>query len=600
MAGQVFSAVKFCHGLRERYGIAMNPLVAEGWAPRFEYAGLLEGSGDQYARTFRCVADGKQDEDRAVADRVERLLDELIDHAAERMARSKVAIQRGEIEAGIIERLQRSEFLDLLLKPENARRIGKTLTLPKPDEEEGVRPGAVLDYVLASRILELSETNRAQFELISDVAAGALVSEVVASLREPPRVGAKSVGGIVYLDSPLIIDLLNLADVDQFSYASDLVKDLREVGFSLRTYRHNVSEIAGILRGALSNYSNATVAAGSVAYRIRIDASARARAQAAKVNLDARVRQLGITIIDLDTSPQPQPLRFGPDAITDLITRIRPYGDVYSREVDARSVAGVSRQVLGRNYVASTMSLPAIFLTKNSGLARIAHQALIDEHNYNSDAASPFVTDRQIAGLVWMALGGSAGTITAKRLIANCSLVTTPRKDVISSVYKFLEQTSEEDARQFESLMAEERCATYVMDYTLGDAALVTQENAADILSEVKRRAVEDVREQDRELYRAEAETQENKHQLELEQRTAELTGRIAEMESAYSSGLEELSTRIEGQSSDLAQRERDMAAEKEQSRKITVALSESVTASHAWSGPSCPLASIIRLSSRE
>ena len=51
--------------------------------------------------------------------------------------------------------------------------------------------------------------------------------------------------------------------------------------------------------------------------------------------------------------------RFGEEAITGLIARIRPMGDVFSREIDARSAAGVARQVLGRKPIGSILNLPA-------------------------------------------------------------------------------------------------------------------------------------------------------------------------------------------------------------------------------------------------
>ena len=131
----------------------------------------------------------------------------------------------------------------------------------------------------------------------------------------------------------------------------------------------------------------------------------------------------------------------------DLTAEIRPFREIYSREVDAKSVAGVSRKILGRTRVSNVFSLPALFLTKNAALANRALRFIRADYGYSDDAAPPFLTDRQMAGLVWLAPGGGAGDITTTQLLANCTLAIAPRRDVLSRVYGFLAEVDEESAK---------------------------------------------------------------------------------------------------------------------------------------------------------
>jgi len=74
------------------------------------------------------------------------------------------------------------------------------LTLSKGKEEEALRhEDALIDFILADRLLHLFEHNKEHFARVADVAGGALVSEVVLGLRSPPKLGQSAKGTEVLL-----------------------------------------------------------------------------------------------------------------------------------------------------------------------------------------------------------------------------------------------------------------------------------------------------------------------------------------------------------------------------------------------------------------
>lgn len=559
--GQTFSPTTVTAELEEFYGMKMSPWVVEDWVPRLVQAELLVENGDHISRTHTCKA--PQDAEPHNPQLYYDALDSLIEYVMNNLANHGLTCSRSDVESHVISGLKRPDFLSLLLKPDLSPRTGTTLSLNTISKSDSPDISAVVDFLLATRILELNSSGSSDFQLVSNMASGALVSEVVANLRTPPRTGHKfSIGSVLYLDSPFLLDLLDLADPTRHEYTSALVTDFKTANATLRTYDHNVSEIISILDATLSSYNEIVAAKGTVAYRLRTDPTARSRAQIIKSNARKYLLQAGVKVVSMDKVTAGKEKYFDEARIQDLISQIRPFNDIFSREVDALSIAGVARSVLGQNAVATVMSLPAAFITKNGGVAREGNKVLVEQCNYSEEAASPFLTERQAAGIMWLALGGAAGNIAERQLLANCAAAVTPRRDVLATMHGFLSSVDERSAREFEALMTQDRCAHYVMGSTLGDATLVTADNAIEILDEIKQLTIADTKR-----------TLEEEASQKLAEINAENAAEISHLESknalseeAYKADLAEREERLSQQASEISQR---MAEISDQAREI-------------------------------
>jgi hypothetical protein len=565
LGGKRFDPAAFSQKVQNYYGLRMHPWVAEEWAPRFEEAGFLTSQGDIYNRTYTCNVLARDDFD-ATEHEITTLLDEIVSYVLEQFQIHGRRTEKSDAERSVILRLQKLEFMDLILKPQHPRIAGNPLTLAPPPHDGTNDTDALYDYIVADKILQLHTDSPEKFKLVASIASGAVVSEVVLGLRTPPRVGQRAVGTVIYLDSPFVVDLLDISDRKQFEYASMLIDDIKKTGATLRTYAHNVEEIRHIIHSTLDGYGRVASSVGTVAHRLRTDPNAVSRARSIYGNTRKQISALGIQVVDMDQVTAPKASLYPDSELTDLIGQIRPYGEIFAREVDAKSIVGVSREVLGRTPKPNILALPAVFLSKNSGLVKKANHILRTQRNYNEDAAPPFVSDRQMAGLLWLALGGSVGELTEKQLLANCTMAVSPRKDVLGTVFNFLASVDEKSAGEFEVLMTEDRCAHYVMDYTLGDAELVTQDNVFDILEGVKRRAVEDVTAKQK----AEFDDKSKRLQEERLQAEAELNAQIARRNCELESHLRALSE-AEKQAATQAQEIEKAKSETERLRRRSV-----------------------------
>jgi len=234
MDGEMFSPSDFASRVERLYGLKMHPYVAEDWVPRFEEAGLLEQAGsDHYSQSYRCKGAPLKLASPDGAD-VEAIVEELTTHAEGRLRESASTLSRLNIENGIIKRLYKPEFLALLSRPQKTFTKSSTLTLSSTDADDtAVDPESLLDFILADRLLALSHENRVQFDAITDIAGGALVSEVVLALRNPPSRGQTAKNIEIYIDSPLILDLLDLSTRQNHEYTKLLIDDLKAMGVYL-------------------------------------------------------------------------------------------------------------------------------------------------------------------------------------------------------------------------------------------------------------------------------------------------------------------------------------------------------------------------------
>ncbi|MGH8224351.1 MAG: hypothetical protein ACREQZ_15385, partial [Woeseiaceae bacterium] len=189
---------------------------------------------------------------------------------------------------------------------------------------------------------------------------------------------------------------------------------------------------------------------------------------------------------------------------------------------DARVVADVLRLRSGIQ-VRSIGETEIVFVTRYSRLARLSRRFLVRYSLISEDYAPPCITDRQLAGLLWISMGGGGESLSRLRLIANCSAALVPRRDIVFRMHKFFEDLHPDMIKRFEALMTNERAEHFLMDRTLADATFITRENYEEIYRDIEEVAAERVTEKkNREIADLVA-----KHQKEIQDITNRLQGQV-------------------------------------------------------------------------
>jgi hypothetical protein len=351
---------------------------------------------------------------------------------------------------------------------------------------------SILDFLIASAVIHIHDQHAEDAATIDESFGGFLVSEIVAGLQKPPDRGARTKSLMVFLDTPVVLPYLGFSSRSRCELVEQLLGDVRQMGISLAVFDHTVAEMHRVIKASL-DASHAYEAIGDVSIRILQDPDARTRARMYVSNPRDQLKKVGINIVDFEQKFADTYKFFSREHENDLLTRIRPWREIKAREADVSSLANVYRLIRRHSPASSILSARAVFVSSNSalvhdGLRYFRETGLVSPHQ-----APLFLTDRQLAGLAWVAVGGRAAELPRKRLISNCMAAVAPRPDVLIRMRALLAETDPERMKDFEALVTDERCSHHLMDLTFGSPDLLTAENCLERFEQIKRKTASDV-----------------------------------------------------------------------------------------------------------
>jgi len=499
--GKLFDPIEFSREVNALYGIKMHPYVAEDWQERLEREGLLysriksnNSKEYRYETNIPMPAGGKEKEIKGIITELTNTVKNALDNA-------NLAISADDVEHQVLHRIRLLDFHNITSAPEPSYILPKTLKvdIEKPFEQtDEQRRGKMIDYVCAKYALRLKNDDGEKFQLLCDIAAGALASEVVLDLRVPPTASSRAEGLKAFLDAPLILDLLDIGDEQAFEYAKQIIHDLTEMGAQIFTFENNVREVSSIVAARISTNRDKIYGTGSIGHRLARDQFARVRIQNLKNSVRKVIKEkLHIEIVNFDESHQNLYKYFPEENETDLLARIRPGSNtsLIGRETDARSIANILRLTRHQGPASMVFSPGYIFLTKNDQVAAIGNKSAHENKVISVENSPIFLTDRYLAGLIWLSKGGVGTTIPQQLLVANCTVAISARRDVITKMIATLSGLDEDKAEEFSAFMTDQRCSNYLMDLSLGDPSSITPETAPIILDKLRPKIVADLEE---------------------------------------------------------------------------------------------------------
>jgi len=512
-----FDPSEFADDVQRTYDIPMSPLVAAGLVERLAEVGLLSVSEDE-PHTYRIVAkpaDTVSFDERGA----DALLAEFSAFANASLERVGLRQEPDMLDAAFLQRLTTAQFLSFTDRREKNYYRGKTISLRKveDDEQDEVQLDQALDVLCAEFALRKLEAGGATADLLTRLMTGALIAEVVLTLQTPSS--SEVLGKLtVVFDGPLILDFLDLSTPEFRDYANDLFELVGKAAMRKVVFKHTIEEMKGTLRGPLEALQRGDQPFGPLGNRIRVDSSHAAYARATLAELDKRVEALGFEIVDADTFSTVERMKFC-DAATEegLRNNIGPVMENLERRIrDAHSIATVLRVRGTAQKTNSIADARWLLVTRNDAVAERSQWFLVMRKVIGRDEVPPALTERRVAGYLWFAVGGNLGGLSRKKLIANCSLVMSPRTDVVSKARQYLTELDPEKANLFMVLMRDQRAQRCLVHSTLGFPSAITPNNAEELLEDLRLSVAAEVR--------GEAEVREAELKRDHEKRLARIT----------------------------------------------------------------------------
>ena len=234
-AGELFDAAKFSASVAAMFGLQIPRLAALGLAEQLEREGLLESlSGHATKTVYRyCTPVPSQDDGGALAvsePEIDQVLAQFV--AACRTDPLLAEIADVELQMGFLDRLLHADSMRLLHRREGstaAKRGASTLTLAPQVVDAHERRDMRLDYHVAQFLLDLRDHHQILFDKVSDIAFANMAAEALACFSEPVGPPDALKGMVMYLDSPLLLDVLGV-NADYAEYGRELLDMIRESG----------------------------------------------------------------------------------------------------------------------------------------------------------------------------------------------------------------------------------------------------------------------------------------------------------------------------------------------------------------------------------
>ncbi|MDX5993771.1 phage tail tape measure protein [Ectopseudomonas alcaliphila] len=483
-AGKNFDRDFLSAELKRLYGIEVHPWAVDELAPRMEKAGILVKKSITKAGAIYSYTDSLGEELSTTSEEdIQNTLEDFINYSKEIMLQAKINVPEDLLRKHFFNQIVTSDFQVRLIKPstppKDGRRIlqlkeNKELSEDEVSDSEEVQSSEPsqqkqidqMKIISASYVLHTSVNNKKIYEQLLHIASGAILAEYILNLREPNNNFTLS-SLRIYLDGPLAMSYLDLNEEKASNYTLMLIESLRDKGASLLIFKGHVDEIRDNLRSAMSQDGSGI---RRPTHRRMQGASFRSYAQSILSDLEGTFRRKQITIV----SPSKSPSYFSDDAMESLTQALGDYA-YHARERDAQAVGGVIRLRAGKiNSRSFFHECQHIFLTENKRVASASFNFAIEKIGYKENYVPPVVTDRYLAGLMFVLYGGEAAAkLNHQKLLANCASALEPNHALLSKVTTFLSDVTDSRAGAFVELMTSSRASQHRAIFLLDETRVI-------------------------------------------------------------------------------------------------------------------------------
>jgi len=499
-SGELFDASKFSAAVAEKFGIRIPRLAALGLAEHLEKEGLLTVvSGHALSTVYRFAKINAATADlisSAVTEaEIEGVLRSFVEHC--KTDSHLMSIEEARLHEAFLDRLLHTDSMRLLSRKEGsiaARKgtgtlvLNKTAAVTNQHELEEMH----LDYVVSQYLLDLRDSNPATFDRVSDIAFANMAAEALACFNEPPSMQTSLAGLTVYLDSPLLLDMLGV-NTEYAEYGAELLDAIKASGATAAVFDHSVAEAESVVSAQLaylrSGINHATSRWGVTAKPDLLNALIGNVGERATKRLSIEIHR--------DPELNLHRRAAGPvgDIEADMNERMQAWGTTESREYDRKSVWSMLSVRDTSTPCARICDSKLLLLARNTALVNIANTAWMTwlkgttrhSHTHIEKWVPVAMSDKQFAGYLWLRGGVHDDSISRSRLLAHCSAAVRPRADIKARAYNLvLELSGRQEADDVAALLEDREGARALMRVTRGDPEDVTKERLPYILEQVK------------------------------------------------------------------------------------------------------------------
>jgi hypothetical protein len=286
-----------------------------------------------------------------------------------------------------------------------------------------------------------------------------------------------------YLDTPLVLNLLDAHGAAFAAATSELVELVRGLSGSLAVFHHTIEEVRNVLRYCIKNFDN-PVSSNRALRELRAIGQSKSQLVLLEAGLEARLKDLHIKIVD--TPPYKDSFQIDETAFRAAISEEVLYLGEPALDKDVNSIRSIYVKRQGR-MPSRLEDAGAVFVTSNSAFAKAAYEQG-KQHN-SSREVSPAITDYSLANVAWLKSPLTRPQLPERETLALCYAGLEPSKILVEKYVATMDRMrnagriSEDDhAILRASAIAEDE----LMHLTLGDDDALTEQSISQILDRTK------------------------------------------------------------------------------------------------------------------
>lgn len=495
MHGKFFEPRLFAVAVQRLYRWRFTADIAESFVPRLERKGYLKKNGGNTKPVYIVNFEPRKDtsNELPIAEVVEKLVDEFENFPRKIGDLLNYSRTREELTDILIRFLvSLDSYREETLTTEAFRALDPEAKSFLSQLDAGGSAMQPDDRYIAARFVQyICSTKSDYVSHLSRLASIGLLTEVVQDFVKPTQAADKS-NLTVVLDAPLALDYLGCSGTHLRADVESIIDALKNVGCRFVVFPISCEEMQRNLNSMLSNpaplrhgYTHEAMLKGQV-----LEPYVRAVANDPETALERagiHVRQLGLT--QFPNSHQ----YFPAEMYEDFFSYINWVPDVAPREHDATCMALIMRLREGKHY-SDVYRCNYVFVTRNPTYARMSRTYCVDSKLITSIQSGPVISQRELAVTAWLRTGLGSKSVPAAHLMAICDRVLRIKSDVRDAVANTLSSVTPELLPQFEALLLDQRSVRRLADATFNNPAVVSTENAHQLLAAMKEATTEEER----------------------------------------------------------------------------------------------------------
>jgi len=471
---------------KELYGINIPLGAIESILKRMAKDGLLNKQTGEWIVNFEKVcAAVKKDEKDELDTAFQELTIDLNKYSTEVFS---VQLATEDIESGIIAFFKDYD-LDLLFANNNGESV-----LPKVKESKKAK------YIIAKFITDLQNKEPRKFKTVLKLAKGYAIASLI-TYEDIQHYSGNLSDVEVYLDAPIIFNLLGLNGDSNLKLSQELIDALKNNGAKLKVFDLNYGEVIKTIQDAIKrlNSKSYVISKSSRVLKTAIRENISAQQLQIKLNqLESMLKHYSILKVgtpSLNASEH----RYQIDetkltkTIEDLYKKAESHktpwyiSDKIERDVEAiSSIFKIRKQT----QATSLKSSKAILLTSNE---QIAYAAKIYERNeWEFKSTIPVcVTDIFLSTILWANYPTKNDNLNIRQLISECYNIIELDNRLLSKFYEDINKMHKENIitdEQFYLLSASNLTYTLLEQKTLNDIDEYTDKTPSEILEDLQLR----------------------------------------------------------------------------------------------------------------